>query len=275
MEEISKEKNLDAKRGVKIALKTIVDTFVVIMLVMCSLFVLFPKTSLKIHQTLGMERMQGMNYKVIYSRSDNIADLYNLIIFEAEQSNYSEELVYIDEMISRKDYSNFCETMDKASLTKISSDKLTAHSANVNGYLLSRKVICMYQLKKDGMDSYIYRQMSKGKISEYSFSSYVDLIYFDESLSGSEIKEKLSVLMQFSDVVDGNLVSLEQLVQTRVESLKNAITVEEDENKKDVLRYTLMRIYASRYYVYDALGNAELKTENYNAYKDIKAELTK
>ena len=273
MEKIKSNGNVQIKKGVKIALKTLLDSFVVIMLLMCSIFVMIPKLSLKIHQTLGMEKMQELNHKMIYSRSDNVADLYNLIIFEGEQSDYQEELSYIDAMIARADYKEFCDSMDTASLEKISSDGLNAYSANVNGYLLSRKVVCMYELNQEGMDSYIYRQTNSGKISEYSFSTYVDLIYFDESLTKEEKAEKLSTLIEISDIYDGRLLSLEDLLKTRVYSLKTAVPLEQDENKKDVLRYTLMRIYASRYYVYDAIGNSELKNENYELYKAMKVEL--
>lgn len=275
MTEVSKEKDIDIKRGVKIAFKTIADCFIVIMFIMCSLFVVFPKFSLKIHQMLGMERMQGLNYRVIYGRSGNIADLYNLIIFEGNQKDYKEELAYIDEMIERKDYNSFCESMDKASLVKISSNQLNPYSANVNGYLLSRKIICMYELEQEGMDAYVYRKTNTGKLSEYSFSTYVDLIYFDEELSVNEKKENFSKLLQISDVIEGNLITLEQLVQKRVDSLKHAISLELDDNKKDVLGYTLMRIYASRYYIYDVLGEENLKNENLELYREIKIELAK
>ena len=144
MEEVSNPVNVQINKGLKIALKTLLDSFIVIMLLLSSIFVLFPKFSLKIHQTLGNKRMQELNYKTIYSRSNNVADLYNLIIFKGEQGDYQEELSYIDTMISRDDYNSFCKNMDDASLDKISVDRLNSYSANVNGYLLSRKVICMY-----------------------------------------------------------------------------------------------------------------------------------
>ena len=275
MEDISNAGNVQIKKGLKIALKTLLDSFIVIMLLLSSIFVLFPKFSLKIHQTLGNKRVQELNYKMIYSRSNNVADLYNLIIFKGEQGDYQEELSYIDTMIARDDYNSFCKNMDDASLDKISADRLNAYSANVNGYLLSRKVICMYELKQDGMDSYIYRQTNSGKISEYSFSTYVDLIYFDQSLNDTEKAQKISSLLEISDIYDGRLLSLEDLVKTRVYSLNTALKVETDENKQDVFRYTLMRIYASRFYAYDAVGNEEFKNENLELYKAIKAELAR
>lgn len=265
----SKEKKYDIKRTAKIALKTLLDSFVVIMLIMCCLFVIFPKTSLEIHEMLGNNKMQEHNYRVIYARSNDIKDLYNLIIFEGYVENCKDELYYIDEMLTRNDYSEFCEQMDKASALEIEKKQLTSYSANVNGYLLSRKVICMYKLGENGLESYIYRQTAGGKLSEYSFSTYVDLVQADESLTDSQKSEKLSCLMDTMDGINGKLSSL---LQKRVDSLKTAIT-QTDNNKKDVLKYTLMRIYAARFYVYDVIGDDELRNENLKLYKEIKAEI--
>ena len=271
MNETLQTEKFDIKKSVKISFKTLLDCFVIIMLLMCSIFVLLPKTSLKIHETFGNKRIQELNYKMIYTKSNNIVDLYNLIIFESGLNNYNDELFYIDKMISRADYESFCKEFDGVSAEKISDEGLTLHSANVNGYLLGRKVICMYNLKENGLETYVYRQTKTGKLSEYIFSSYVDLVYFDKTLSQAEKKEKLSCIMDTMDGVNGKL---SDLIQTRVDGLKTAIAIS-DSDKKDVLRYTLMRIYASRFYVYDTLGDEELKNENHEAYKEIKAQLGK
>ena len=132
-----------------------------------------------------------------------------------------------------------------------------------------KKVICMYKLGENGLESYIYRQTAEGKLSEYSFSTYVDLVQADESLTDSQKSEKLSCLMDTMDGINGKLSSL---LQKRVDSLKTAIT-QSDNNKKDVLKYTLMRIYAARFYVYDVIGDDELRNENLKLYKEIKAEI--
>ncbi len=269
MVESSKEKSFDIKRAVKIAMKTLIDIFVVVMFVMCCLFVVFPKTSLKLHKLLGNDKMQEHNYKLIYARSKDIADLYNLIIFEGNVNNYKAELHYIDEILVRDDYAVFCEQLDKASIIESEEKQLPKYLANVNGYLLSRKVICMYNLNENGLETYIYRQTASGKISEYSFSTYVDLVFDDETLTKSQKAEKLSCLLDTMDGINGKL---SDLVQARVNGLKTAI-IQADNSKKDILRYTLMRIYASRFYVYECIGNEELKTENYNLYKEIKAEI--
>ena len=67
MDSLQKEE-LSVERGLKISLKTLIDCFIVIMLLMCSIFVLSPKLSLKIHETIGNKKIQELNYKMIYSK---------------------------------------------------------------------------------------------------------------------------------------------------------------------------------------------------------------
>ena len=81
MEERTNEESVDVKKGLKIALKTLVSCFVVIMFMICSIFVLFPKMSLKINDVLGLKKAKELNYQMIYNRSSKITDLYNVIIY--------------------------------------------------------------------------------------------------------------------------------------------------------------------------------------------------
>jgi len=259
MENNSKDESISMKKGLKIGLKTLVACFVGIMFVNCFIFVLFPKMSLKINDTLGLNKVKELNYQMIYNRSSKITDLYNVILYEGEIGNYEKELSYIDEMISRKDYGEFCEEMDKVSYESTSDKNLIPYSVNVNGYLMARKVVCLYNLKIDGIDTYVYRQTSLGKFSEYSFSAYVDLIYNDDSLENAQKKEKLSLLMSMPDT-SGE--THEELIEARIENIKNALKIEEDKEKQISLQYTLTRIYRSRYYVFDVLGDETKKQEN-------------
>ena len=56
------------------------------------------------------------------------------------------------------------------------------------------------EVKKEGLETYVYRQTSVGKISEYSFSTYVDLIYNDNSLTDAQKREKWAFLMNINEV---------------------------------------------------------------------------
>ena len=270
MENVSKEESINWKIGLKIGLKTFVACFIGIMFIISSIFVLFPKMSLKINNALGFVKLKELNYQMIYDRSDKITDLYNVIVCEGELEKYSKELEYIDEMLKREDYDEFCSTMDKASLKSVSDKSMIPYSVNVNGYLMSRKVICMYNLSINGIDSYIYRQAGVGKLAEYSFSTYVDLVYEDDSLTDAQKREKLSFLMEMFDVSG---IELSELVEKRIENINNNLKIEKNVEKQIALQYTLVRIYRSRYYIYEALGDESKKIENKTAYETAKTNL--
>ena len=173
-------------------------------------------------------------------------------------------------MIKREDYDEFCGTMDKASLKSVSDKSMLPYSVNVNGYLMSRKVICLYNLNTIGIDSYVYRQTVVGKLAEYSFSTYVDLVYGDESLTDAQKREKLRFLMEMFDVSG---VELGELVEKRIENINNNLKIEKNAEKQIALQYTLTRIYRSRYYIYETLGDEAKKMENATAYETAKSKL--
>lgn len=270
MENVSKEENISIKKGLKIGLKTLIWCFVGIMFIFSSIFVLFPKMSLKINNVLGLKKLNELNYQMIYNRTDKITDLYNLIIFEGELEDYSKELGYIDEIIKRDDYEDFCKSMDKASLGAAKEKTMIPYSVNVNGYLMSRKVVCLYNLKEVGLDSYVYRQTANGKLAEYSFSTYVDLIYSDNTMTETQKKETISLFMEMFDVSG---IKLSDLVENRITLINDNLMLENTKEKEISLQYTLTRIYKSKYYVYDILGNETKKAEYATAYESAKTKL--
>ncbi len=270
MENNSKDENVSIKNGLKIGFKTLIACFVGIMFVLCSIFVLFPKFSLKINNALGLNKVKELNYQMIYNRSSKITDLYNVIMYEGEIGNFKKELSYIDEMIERKDYAEFCEEMDKLGLESAKNKNLIPYSVNVNGYLMGRKIACLYNLGTDGIETYIYRQTNLGKFSEYSFSAYVDMLYNDSSVNPAQKREKLSYLI---NILDTSGKTQEELLEIRIANIKNALAIEESSEKKIALQYTLTRIYRSRYYVFDVLSNAEKKQANNELFIEAKTKL--
>ncbi len=273
MEIVSKEENFDWRIGMKIALKTLVGCFIGIMFAFCLIFVLFPKFSLKINNVLGFKNVKELNYQMIYDRSDKITDLYNLILYKAEMEDFDGELELIDEIISRDDYNEFCGALDKASLKSVSDKTMLPYSVNVNGYLMSRKVVCLYNTQKNGFETYIFRQTNTGKLSEYSYSTYVDLVCGDENLTNAQKSEKLTFLNEISSDIGGELTTLETLVQERVQNIIIKLGIETSAEKKISLQYALTRIYRSRYYAYEVLGDETKKLENKRLYEEAKTKL--
>ena len=272
MENYAEDKE-QVKMGFKIGLRTLAICFIVLMLVYCSIFVLFPQTSLKINQELGLQKVQELNLEKIYKKSGKSGDLYNLIISTQKNGHIKKELKYINEMLEREDYEEFCDRVDEASLKSIKDKNLVPYSSNVNGYFLSRRVICIYSLKLDCLETYIYDGLSNGKITEYSFSTYVDLIYSDEELTKEEKIEKYNDLMQTSKVSGETLVTLSSLLDERISNINAMLSSVENNDKKIILTYCLMRIYQSKFYIYEIEGIETNKARNYELYIQAKKSL--
>lgn len=278
MNESTKEV-LDVKRGIKIALKTLVDCFIVIMFVFGAIFVLFPKFSLKINEVLGATKVQEYNYQMIYAKSNNITDLYNLILFEGEQEKYDKELEYINKIIVRSDYDKFCNAMDNANLNAKEDEGFLKYSSNVNAYILGRKVDCMYKLNASNIETYIYKITGTEKVTAYSFANFVDLVYQDKTLTATQKIEKFTLL---NELMGESGKMIEELLNEKVSSLKALKIQSDNDNEKLVYNYTLSRIYSARYYFYDILSNNgsverfnNLKNENLEAYNSIISEMRK
>ena len=177
-------------------------------------------------------------------------------------------------MFARTDYNDFCVAIDKASIDSTSDKNLIPYSSNVNGFLVSRKVICLYSLNQGNTDSFVYQQARDGKITESSFATLVDLIYSDGNLTNAQKKSKIESLIELSQASSESMVSLQDLIDERVTELKNKISAETDDNQKIILNYSLLRVYGARYYVYQLLGDDVKKIENLNFYNETKSVLS-
>lgn len=274
MEKVLQEKN-SPKNIVKIVLKTLLDCFIALMLVICFIFALFPKLSLKINETLGLKSAMEFNYQTIYDRSGKIDDLYNLIIFEQELKHVNKELVCLNEILAHDDYKNFCKAMDEASVKRLNNKRLTPYSANINGFLVGRKVQCLYSLASKNVQSFVYEQTKNGKFKEYSFAVYVDLVCSDENLNQNEKKIILEefIELQELDTEKMDLVSLEELVENKIDGLKSLVQITSSQTDQIIYKYELMRFYGANASLYEILGDSDKQTDNFKYYEKLKAEI--
>ena len=270
MEINSKEEFDRVKLALKIGLKTLLNCFIGIMFSLSIIFVALPRFSLKINNAIGLNKIKELNYQMIYSRSKKITDLYNVIIYEASVKNYSKELNYIDKILKRDDYVSFCDALDKASLKSIKNKNMLPYSVNVNGYLTGRKVICLYNLNTNGIETFVYRQTKEGRLTEYVFSTYVDLVYKDSNLTDSLKIEKLSLLM---GIIDVSGKKLDAVMDSKIDDIKIALNVETEREKQIALQYSLVRIYRSRYYLADKLNKQSEKESYDNLFVEAKNKL--
>ena len=99
MVENSNEKLLTKKvvlNSFKILAKTLILLIFVFFYIISTMFFLAPKFDAKIFNFFGLKKAEEACYVQAYEKSENNADLYNLILFESELQNYEKETIMGD-----------------------------------------------------------------------------------------------------------------------------------------------------------------------------------
>lgn len=267
--ELSKEKY---KLLLKTALKTLSYVFIGVMLFICACFHLSPTLSLKISQYLGSANAQEIAYERIYEKSGENADLYNLILFNQKQNDLSDELKYINELMSKKNYNEFCKALDKASFSEVESKELIPYMCDTNAYLRSQKVICTYKLGECD-EIYLIVQTSAGELSDLSVAVYIDLIHEDKDLTSTEKTEKISQFANKGIVVNQEFKGADAIIDTRIEDISAKLAERLEVEERIIMQYSLVRFYKAKYIINSYLGN-ETEKENYRVlYNNENAKL--
>lgn len=223
------------------------------------IFALFPSVMTKFYNTLGFHKAEELCYERQYQKTNDIADLYNLVLFEQDRNNLK-QLQFINELRSRKEYSEFCEELNKSALEETTEKALIPYVGDVNAYLVNQKVKCLFGLGL-GVETFIYSELKTTEISEQSFACFVELVKSSQSLSENDKKEKFDNLLDTIELDDGRELSV--LVNLRIEKLEEELANESlSQSKKIILSYTLTKTYRACYTVYQTLGN-EVKTEEF------------
>lgn len=233
-----------------------------------TLFSLFPSLGTEYYNVLGLKKAEELCYERQYQKSDNIADLYNLVVFEQDKNNIK-QLQYINELMNKKGYTDFCEKLNDSALSKTNEKSLIAYVGDVNAYLVNQKVKCLYELNISA-ETFVYSCLKNDNLTEQSFASYVELIRKDNSLSETKKIEKYQDLL---DTFEANGQTLEVLLNNRLLYINQKLgETNLSENNKIILQYTLMNDYRACYVVYHTIGN-ETKTSEYETkYNEARSE---
>lgn len=251
----------------KIMLCLIVIYFFVVM----SIFFLNPKLAAGMFGSMGLKNAEESCLEMEYNQNQTQANLYNLVVFEAEQKNYQAELIYIDLLLGTDNYEEFCDKLDMSSYGATKNNKsLAAVSSNVNSYLINQKVICMYNLgmKDDTILTSIGKWLGESKVAENSFSTYVELIIADKTLSDLAKINKLKTINQ-------NYHSIIEKLDVKIEVLETLLN-QDDISAKDqlVYQYSLLGNLRGKYLVYLNIYNEKDEAEK-AAFKLIEEEYQK
>ncbi len=237
--------------------------------VFSSIFIISPETDAKIFNFLGFTRAEEACYVRIYNKSGSASDLYNLIIFDMNTGDLDGEYLYINEMINRDDYAEFCKKLDASGVLSAGDNKaLYVYVADTNAYLIQRQIkICFEKYLEDNSAGWdfsliklIRQNLSGDNLTEYSFYTFMRAIVSENSLSTEQKIEFVETLMDTWS--EENITLTMDLLLERLNNLDEALSVENDEVDQILLAYSKMRLCEAMYYYYQLVGD-EVSEENY------------
>ena len=278
MEQVAEEKVFDKQiwlNSFKIFGKIFFCLVVSFFYVISVMFFIQPKFDAKIFNYFGLTKAEESCYEQIYNKSNSSVDLYNLILFEQQIGNTNKELLYINELLAKDDYEEFCDKLDKSSIENAGSNKtLIATVGDVDSFLISRKVKCLYQMNRNtkfenrskSVQDYVRSCLKNGSLTELSFSTYVLLVDGDSSLSENQKKQEFESLNDL--ISSANNVSTETLLNDREIQLFETINTSSSNAENIIVLNAMVKFYRAKYVFSEKLGESADVLESIEAKYD-------
>lgn len=250
------------KSSLKIFAKVMFCVMVGFFFFVTSMFYLAPKINAKMFNFFGLTKAEESCYIQAYKNSEKTSDLYNLVLFEQEHSNTEKELYYINVLLSKNDYSDFCLKLNSSAIAKTEKN-MYVYVGDVNAYLVNRKLKCMYQLnskvthenRSKLVVSFVRSCLAGENLTELSFSTYVSLVLQDETLTS---QQKVSEFETFENLISTEeTVSTRKLLTDREGALINKYINEKSESSKILFANALVKFYKAEYNYFKTLGETE------------------
>lgn len=213
-----------AKEIIKTMLKTMVIILIIVVFCGLGFYVINPKFSAGVCQQFGWQKAEISCYELVYARSKNNSDLYNLIVKLGNAKEFQKQNDYIDKLQKLDDYNTFCLTMDNSVLDGYNNGKIQAKNVGLlygtNEYITSRKVINLLKLGKYE-DAYALVVQSKTTDHAYELVVY----NYIENLYASEVSDEIKanyftkVKADFSGYLQNKLANLPTTSQGAVQIL--------------------------------------------------------
>ncbi len=254
MAQTANEKILDKQmwlNSLKTTAKILLACVVCFFYVISILFFLAPKFDAKIFGFVGLDKAQESCYLQEFKNTNDTADLYNLILLDQELGFYENELKYINQLLDREDYGEFCKKLNESTI-KVVSKELYPYSANTKGYVLNRKLKCMYQINKNDVNAglkhqimtFVRAQLNQEETYESTFATYVSLVLNDETLTREQQIELFDI---FDTVISTELtISTSELLEKKeafyISNIIKQVEIQ-DEVREVILRKYLVDFY--------------------------------
>ncbi|MBQ8452032.1 MAG: hypothetical protein IJ538_04600 [Clostridia bacterium] len=268
---LNSNEDVSVKRAVLSGLKGFCKICFVVIAVwffaVASLTVLFPRASAKLYNFFGLKKAEENSLNRIYEKSQNLSDLYNLVIFESSSSNFEQELKYLNILISAENFDDFANKLDSSSITSTTNKSLIPYIANVKSYLANQKLNCLIKLNesKENALTFVYSSLAGEYLNEYTFTTFVEWLKSSNLTSA----EKGSEITKFLEMFDSSGKTTDELLKERLSNLKIKVDSETNLNLKIIESHAHMTLCRGRLDAYIMANKNESEiSEARAAYTD-------
>lgn len=226
-------------------LKIFAFCFILCVYIVSILFFVYPNANVKLFRFLELKNAEEASLVRVYEKSEKLSDLYNLIVFEDEQSNFEKELYYLNILMFDDGFDEFCDKLDNSAIQAVGEDKtLIPYLCNTRSYLINQKVLCLINLNQT-VDSFVCSMLGDEYLFEYSYTTYVEYIY---SMNVNiETKQNLIDDLNITFNLNNDSKMVEELLNERIENLKTYAESELNEIQKIKTHHTLMNLTKGKY----------------------------
>lgn len=207
-------------------------------------FCLFPNFMVKISSKMNWTGGEVVAYEMIYDRSGEIEDLYNLTMACINNEKNMMAVKNIDKLQNHDDYVEFCEKLDLSAMQN-SEKKYLAFVSNLDSYLQSQKVRALFDEKKISIaENVAFNDLKNTNKFSFAFETFVSCLDGD--------KKSLSTLAQ--KTFSGK--TLFEWMDFKISMLGyDKLGV----GQKILSVYTLLKINKTKFILCDAIGDVENK----------------
>ncbi|MBQ8468556.1 MAG: hypothetical protein IJ542_02240 [Clostridia bacterium] len=260
------------------ALRTIIVLVGIVVVFSLCFFVINPYVSAKVCSALGFKNLEASCYELIYIRTKNNSDLYNLVVKLGGINKYAKQSKYIELLKNDANYGDFCAEADQSFAEAYNNNQISAKSLaklyGTNEYLASTHAI-NYILLNNYDEAYNVIVSTKQAASGAAFTDrdyelavyyYVDYLY-SSAVTNSNCK---NYCQKLASTTDGNMIAYLIERQASNELLLSSAT--EGSYQKIVALYAKVKITYSKFVLYKMTEQAELANNSYAEWQSAVAE---
>lgn len=248
-------------------LKTIVCLFCTIFYIISVTICLAPSMAVKAFDLIGASKASLSCYERIYEKDKTLANLYNVVQKSIQNKDHKKTAKYIKELRGKSDYVNFCLKVNNATL-KVTNREHVAFLGDLDGYLVSQNIMAEYNTNhEDNAKSIALSDLANKNVYSFGFSSFVDCLENDKSLSQDELNAKI---LEVANLIVDNKSVLDLIKERRV--LVDVSNSDNSVNDKILRVYASLKIEKVLHKIYSVQGEEDLKNQTAQNIQNLQNE---